>query len=288
MRLRPTGLAIVFGLATLAAAPSASASAGADPVVSEALGSLTHAERANDFAAARALRRHIYRKLPVAGVAEAWIGDDPIRAAGSLSEAVSLFRSADQGVWCQAAAVLLARLYEASGYRAWVTSYGDPGSLTHTVTLVEIGGRLYVQDPYFNLEYVRSDGSPLPYYEMLSDLAAGRSPKVRQDLDFRLGLFDQRSEAQTWSLPALKEEVFCDRDGKRCAFAMTLARFVEVYYKRQEIGAFLNAHGEPDKVEFLMLHPLWTSGPHYPRPAHGAADIQRKLEAIARTSAAVS
>jgi hypothetical protein len=284
MRLGPIGLAILIALGTLSGGAPASAQ-GADPVIAEALAALTPAERLNDFASARALRRQVFRKLPVAGMPEVWIGDEAVRGTKTLSEGFALFRAADQGVWCQTAAVLLARLYEAAGYRAWVTSYGDPGSLTHTVTLVEVAGHLYIQDPYFNLDYVRADGSPLPYYEMLRGLAEGRSPKVRQDLDFRLGLFNVRQEAQTWSLPALRDEVYCDQDGKRCAFAMTLARFVEVYYKRAEVGAFLKAQGEPDKVEFLMLHPLWTSGPHYPAPAHGAKDIQIKAEAIARTNA---
>ncbi len=256
----------------------------ADPVAVAAVASLTPAEAADDLRTVRALRRYLYRRLPLASNGDYWITDPPVREAASLQSAMKLFETADRGVWCQAAAVLLARLYEAAGYRAWVTSYGDPGTLTHTVTLVEVDGVLYLEDAYFNLDYVRADGTAQPYFEALEGLSHRRPPRVRQDLDFRLGIFPDPRVAREWTPPGLHGDIVCVNGAAPylCNVALTAERFAEVFYIRDRVKAFLRSQGEPAVFDYLMLHPLWTSASRAPLTTDSSAAIQARAQAIAR------
>lgn len=256
---------------------------GADPVVAAALASLTQEERGSDLKTMRALRRYLYRRLPLAANGDYWVTDPPVREAASLESALKLFETAEKGVWCQAAAVLLARLYEAAGYRAWVTSYGDPATLTHTVTLVEAGGRIYLQDAYFNLDYVDSGGAPLPYLQVLRHLARGRPPRVRQDLDFRLGIFPHPRVAKEWTAPGLHDDIVCvnDKPPYLCSVALSEARFEQVFYIRDQVHGFLAKQGLPRRFDYLMLFPLWTSQSAAPLKTEATMALHKRIEAAA-------
>ena len=291
--LRPIiAAALIFTVGSTAAAPDRlesdaaglSRRASADPVAAAALASLTPAQRADDFETVRALRRFLYRRLPLASNGDYWVTDPPVREAATLASAMKLFETAEKGVWCQAAAVLLARLYEAAGYRAWVTSYGDPKSLTHTVTLVQIGSQLYLEDAYFNLDYVRPDGAPLPYFEALEALSLKRTPQVRQDLDFRLGIFPDPQVAKEWTPPGLHRDIVCTRPEAPylCSVSLTAARFAEVFYIRDKVKAFLTRNGQPPDFRYLMIYPLWTSASGPPMTTPVSAAIQRRAEAVTK------
>ena len=257
-----------------------------DPAEAAALASLSPAERADDLQAVRALRRYLYRRLPLASNGDYWITDPPVREAATLQSALKLFETADRGVWCQAAAVLLARLYEAAGYRAWVTSFGDPATLTHTVTLVEVDGVIYLQDAYFNLDYVGPGGRPLPYFDALQRLAARRPLRVRQDLDFRLGIFPDPRVAREWTPPGLHGDIVCVNKAAPylCNVALTEARFSEVFYIRDKVKAFLRAQGEPETFDYLMLHPLWTSTARTPLVTATSMSIQVRAESVSNAA----
>jgi len=255
-----------------------------DPVAAAALASLSPAQRADSHETVRALRRYLYRRLPLASNGDYWVTDPPVREAASLQSALKLFETAERGVWCQAAAVLLAQLYEAAGYRAWVTSFGDVDTLTHTVTLVEVDGEIYLQDAYFNLDYVRVGGAPLPYFEALQRLAAGRSLRVRQDLDFRLGIFPEPQVAKEWTPPGLHADIVCTAAPPPylCNVAVTGRRFAEVFYIRDKVKAYLRRQGRPEGFEYLMLTPLWTSAAKPPLTTTTSMSIQARAERITR------
>jgi hypothetical protein len=251
-----------------------------DTTAREAVAGLTPAEREDDLAAVRALRRFLYRRMPFASSQEAWITDDPIRNTVSLTAGVDLLYQRGQGVWCQAAAILLSRLYKDAGYRVWLTSFGDVGSMTHTVVLVQAAGQIYLEDPYFNMDYVRDDGAPLPYFQLLEQLAARHTPRARQDLDARLGVFDYRQVAKEWTPALLQGEIACTHEAAPyvCSVVMTKARFAETYFHRADVAAFLSREGWPEQWDYLMLFPLWTSG-------DGFRPIQARAEAIAAKAA---
>jgi hypothetical protein len=261
--------------------------------VAQALASLTPEEQKDDDRKVRALRRYVYRNLPIAGSEQAWITDEPVVNARSIDDAIKLFRKDDKGVWCQAAAVILSRVYEAAGYRSWVISFGDPKYLTHTTTLVAIGTRLYLEDAYFNFAITNKRGTPIVYDQVLRLLARKLPPQVAQDIDVREGLFSSVEEAKRWTSEAYLNQLSCLPANRhsglvRCKFVMTLDRFEATYQtatvSTDEIHRWLQSEGWQPSFMYLMMYPLWDKRPFDMQAAPDFVSVQfRAKQVIANT-----
>jgi hypothetical protein len=70
---------------------------------------------------------------------------------------------------CADTSIILALAYEIMGYHAWIYSYGDlnSGPLTHTVTLVGLNKKLYVEDAYYNYTYINKNNNMITLLEVL-------------------------------------------------------------------------------------------------------------------------
>ena len=206
-----------------------------------------------DIEKARALRQWVYENSDLASTVDSRIYDLIIDKP--LSESFALFLANDGGVWCGGAAVLLSRVYEAAGFEAWNFGYGDEQTLSHVTTLVEIEGKLYVQDAYFNFEFLEN-GAPMPFEKVIQATAAGAPPPVASTLTAKDGHFLSAAEAKHW---AGNYNPFCSEgEGKTiCRAPIRYDRFVEIYFLIDEAYEFLSRKGWPRDAAYLMMEPVF-------------------------------
>jgi hypothetical protein len=187
-------------------------------------------------------------------------------SAPSIDAAMSLFEGSDRGVSCQAAATILARVYEAAGFPAWVISFGDLRYLTHTTTVVQNGARLYIQDAYFNPTLGDENGTPMRYSKVIERLSRRQSVSVLQDVDERVGLFRSADEAKAWVPDDYKSKVDCLQPravgaATRCRLIMTFTQFEKSYTTPgatvKDVHDFLKSRGWSPSFMYLMMFPLW-------------------------------
>jgi len=263
------------------------------PFVAAALKSLSPEDRADPDREVRALRRYVYRNLPLASAEEFWITDDPVRKAPTVDAAMALFESSGRGVWCEAAAFILARTYEAAGFPAWVISFGDPKYLTHTTTVVQLGQKLYLQDSYFNFTLGNKSGTPITYVSYLTRLAKHQDVKVLQDFDERYGLFNSTEDAKRWTPDGYKDGVICRPSrrfagAQRCKLVMSLGQFESAYLtaqtSREDIYKFLASGGWPPSFLYLMMYPLWDRRPTDPIDSPPLLSLTRRAKQTIKTA----
>lgn len=88
----------------------------------------------------------------------------------AVSNIINAMNQQKKGIKCAGTATILALLYRMMGHHAWLYAYGstNPDShLTHTLTLVELDGKIYLEDGYFNYFYVDEDYHLIPFEEVL-------------------------------------------------------------------------------------------------------------------------
>lgn len=229
---------------------------------------------------AQALRQYAYRRTLVSEQARLILAPE----SEPLASLFARFDSNGEGVWCSGAAVVLARLYRHAGFRAFTYNYGRAESgITHVTTLVEVDGDLYVQDAYFNAEYVEADGTPIAFRNILEGLAAGAAPLLRQGVATRRSRVGALVARRALSDPSYAPFTVCEEadSGYVCAHVMTFGNFSARYYLRDRVNAWLQARGHEPDWSYLMLYPIsvWTPD----EAQHGAAGrLRQEIKSVIR------
>ncbi len=242
-------LCAALGATTASAAePGPAPSSATDRFLAEARASLTDADRADPLHAIRTIRRFAYRKLLFSGVGVGQINLDLDNKATDLESALKILSDSDDGLWCLGTSTVLAELYTALGYDTSVISWGANSALAHTQVLVKAQGEWYMEDAYFNYDYVGQDNAPLPYSAVLEAFRRGQPPRVRQDLDQRFGLFATPQNAAEYVPTDRQADIQCQgpKGRMRCAVTMTLARFAQSWNQRIATEDVLVANGLPE------------------------------------------
>jgi hypothetical protein len=236
--------------------------------------------RMDDLTRISMIRDWIYQQTDAAATRKHLLkdSDHSLRSMGMRD----LFRSMEHdtgGHWCSGVAYILERVLLALGYQAYVYDYGDPESLTHSVTLVRVNGQLYLQDAYFNLTYGDGSGTPLPFIEMLARLAHGGQPqKLRGKHRWRDVHFESFSQANEWRWNPYIEWGSCRQpsiDHVVCKANMDTA--FENHSLVPETLDFLSRHARPRDLDQLMLFPLGVTNLDGYLLDRGPSDILREV-----------
>jgi hypothetical protein len=195
-------------------------------------------------------RRKAYREIPVAGRGR--IADLDHRM--SYAEMRAALARSNLGVLSAGAALALWRACHEGGLRAWCYEFGFPESLTHTVTIVEIDGVLTVHDPFFNLSY------PIGLHDILDSLRNGIAVTGKQEIrDRKLFIADVASEPEQ-TVRWLEAEAEVELEPLDSLRRFRLFWNLEAFFATDPSvpAAFrdLVAHGYPEDLQFLMLHPI--------------------------------
>jgi hypothetical protein len=203
----------------------------------------------------QALRVYAYKHTPLAAVQKFLIRRD--LAAISLQEVYANFDAEKRGVWCGDTAMLLARIYRAAGFEAWVYNFGKKDLLTHVTTLVKVKREIYLQDAYLNFEYLDEAGQPLPFREVVGLIRDGHPPLAATYVTEKLGYFSNSEQVEHWTGEYYhKASCMAEPGGLKCSAPITLERFLEVFYLMDKTYDFLEVEGWPRQVGYLMLYPI--------------------------------
>ena len=199
----------------------------------------------------RALRLYVYEHTPVGAPL---VHDQVVNAP--LSDAYAIFAKGG-GVFCGGTSIMLSRVYKAAGFNSWVYDFGEleapDGDTTHETTLVEVEGKVILQDAYLDFEYVDPEGKQIPFLEVISRTAAGNPPNPRAGARNRPWLFSSSDKSEMYI--DHKDAMRCQDAavGVTCPVTITLSRFLEV---DSGILDHLEFRGYPRRMEYLMLYPL--------------------------------
>lgn len=232
--------------------------AAIETFVDAARASLSPADRADPLAAIRAYRRFAYSNMLFSGGQDGGLNAVLFAKTSDLRSALLSIQSSRSGVWCTGAAVVLARLYEELGYKTQIIAWGSQSRLGHTQVLVQVRGDWYLQDAYFDFDYVDEHGRPLPYTEVLRRFKSGNPASIRQDLDERIGLFSSLKNAAEYVPPLYQNNIDCVKrdEAYACDVTMTVSRFLESWFQRAALEKFLGDAGLPkDRPDYLSLYP---------------------------------
>jgi hypothetical protein len=196
------------------------------------------------------LRRKVYRQMPVATrnrVAE-------LDHRTSYADMATTLERGELGVLSGGAALALWRACSERDLRAWCYEFGFPNSLTHTVTIVEIGGVLEVHDAFFNLSY------PLGFDDLLASLREGDAVSGKREVrDRKIYIADPACEppqSVNW-LKANADRELKPVDGlRRFELLWNPEAFTATYPGIHTISRDLAARGYPGDLQFLMLYPV--------------------------------
>ncbi len=212
------------------------------------------------------VRDWVYRNTDVAADESVLLSYDrfPLHVL-TLDEMLDLHKQDIGGHFCAGINYILKRVYDSLGYNSWMYNYGDESALTHAVALVEVNGKIYAQDAYFNVSYVNQDGQPLPFYEMLEGLVAGKEPdqKIGPSLWREVHLKDDHLTDDTkWWVAAGVDRDTCttlSEDRFICHSKTSLKNFIDVH-PLDETYTFLSQKGFPRNLHYLALFPIGITG----------------------------
>lgn len=138
------------------------------------------------------LRKQVYRELPAAG----WNLIAQVDASQPYGEIARRFSDDALGVDSKGAALALSTLYRDRGYRAVCYDCGIPSAYTHTFTLVEKDGRIFVEDAFLNLRFADDLDA------IVAQLERGTWPDVIEDSSLRKRIISddtaERPEVMKW------------------------------------------------------------------------------------------
>ena len=166
----------------------------------------------------------------------------------------AILENARLGVSSAGAALALWRACSEHGLRAWCYRFGFPGSLTQTVTIVEIDGALQIHDAFFNLSY------PSGLYEVLSSLRGGEAVAGKREVRDRKNYIMDPTREPSGTARWLEEHA--DRelepaDGlRRFELLWDPEAFAATHPAIDPVFRDLAARGYPADPQFSMLHPV--------------------------------
>ena len=179
----------------------------------------------------------------------------------TLDDIIRLVRKDVGGYWCGGVAYTLYKAYKEAGFRAWVYHYGFHSALTHATTLVEVRDKIYLQDAYFNLEFLNSQKEPLAFFEVLSGLTGRRVAGAVSDEDWRdVHRSDQGKRQADWTAYHQSEDTRCklrdDQIGQTCQVRTSLEGFAILHPLMSKTREALEELGWPAEIDYLLLYPF--------------------------------
>lgn len=230
----------------------------------------------------RALRVYVFQKTPLAAVNDFNIHTKVVNLP--LKDAYTAFDANEGGVWCSGTAIMLVRVYKAAGFNAWIYDFGQKDVLTHATTLVEVDGKVYLQDAYLNFEYMDSKGAPIEFLDVVKRVRDGRPPLVRSQVQTKKAFFTNQSNAEEW-VGIHKDKMTCTPEarGLECEAPITLSRFLEVFFLMDKTYDFLEARGWPRQVDYLLLYPMGVVS-LYSDTVEKGQSIRATIDEIAQTA----
>jgi predicted nucleic acid-binding Zn-ribbon protein len=151
-------------------------------------------------------------------------------------------------------ALALWRAFTKKGFCCWCYEFGLAGTITHTVTIVEMDGVPQIHDAFFNLTY------PLGFHDVLDALRDGRPVAAKTEIrDRKIYLSDPafESEATVSWLEANADRELDPIDGlRRFEVLWNLDAFIATFPGIEAAYQDLEERGYPRDLCFLMLHPI--------------------------------
>lgn len=118
----------------------------------------------------------------------------------AISNIINTMNEKNKGIRCAGTGTILALIYRIMGYHAWLYAYGSsrPDShLTHTITLVELNKKIYLEDAYFNSNYVDKNNNMLPFEEVLKSNKQRKKIFLSEgQLNYRRNIMSPNSQSQ--------------------------------------------------------------------------------------------
>ena len=199
---------------------------------------------------ANRLRRQVYREAPVGAGKRSTEFDHRM----CYADLAAVLRGGKLALSSEGAALALWRACSERGLRAWCYRYGFPGSLTQTVTIVEIDGLLEIHDAYFNLSY------PSGLYDVLASLRHGETVPGRREVRDRkiyiVDSADKLSSAVGWLEQHADRELEPVDGLRRFELLWNPEAFAATHPAIEAVFGDLAARGYPADLQFAMLHPL--------------------------------
>lgn len=203
------------------------------------------------------IRRKVYKDIKVAASSDLLLDDNKL----TLNEMRFLQKNNLKGVWCGGAAHYLQKIYKKMGYKSWIYNFGVPEYqnnklLTHMVTLVEVNGKIYIQDPYFNASY-KDD-----FFTVIEQIANNKQPIIYQDRDIRNILFQSKStnplvvNRNSFQFNEAKNCMKANKINYKCNVVHTVKKFEDSHKLVPSTLAFLENSGHLSSLSSLMLYPL--------------------------------
>jgi hypothetical protein len=177
----------------------------------------------------------------------------------------SAFRSDRGGVACMGTAYAFMRLCRLYGYDALTLDYGVASLWTHVVTLVRLrlSGRdvWSIQDPTFDVAYVRRGGAPFDYLALLQALVDRRDDEVLVEKGHggSREFIVAREDVEGFRLNA----TFDGFVGRLPNGSLKYRRRFSLDFLNEvpkPVAEYLTRRGQPVKAVYLFSHPIRISG----------------------------
>ncbi len=251
----------------------------------------------SDFERVSAIRQWVYAQVDLAASSTLLVDEAayPLHL-GTVDENFQRVFDDNGGYWCGGTAYLASQVYQAMGFPAVTYDCGNSLLLTHVVALVQVEGRWYAEDAYFNLSYVDDTGQPLPFLDLLRQLGTGHVPQSRQgkrinkDVHWTAEIPPGRAQRFDWSLgidgPAALKRKLNDTHYVYRAHP-TLEDFLAFLPTDSPILAWLESERLPRTLTSLLMFPLGMNdqGRYFTNPAqHPLFDAIATTIAEARSS----
>ena len=186
-------------------------------------------------------------------------GDDYPKRDRSLDENFRPMFEMKGGLFCTGIAFLLYQVYQALGFTAGVLDFGDPKTVSHSMTLVRISDRVFLQDAYFNLEYQNECGEPLSISCIYKRLLLGNTACIAEgetkERHVHFGAFPTGS----WTLSTTNLEAVHPMElGPKhivCKCRTSIQAFSLKFYRFEEGMEFLRKKGLPPNMQYFLLVP---------------------------------
>lgn len=117
----------------------------------------------------------------------------------SVFHCIELFEQNKLTGKCGFSSYLLAKLYDKAGYQNFIYDCGyDTMLLSHEFNLVQLDGKLLVQDAFMDMTIANADGSPKDFIQMLGEIKRGDFSNIK--------IMEESIASEYWD-DSLKKEV---------------------------------------------------------------------------------
>ena len=170
-----------------------------------------------------------------------------------MSRCFSLSKNGRAGGYCDLMGQCLFKMYVIYGYESTPLNVGFASNNSHVLVLVKNpkDKRWYIEDPTFNQEYCRIDGSPMPADEVLSRLRQGKASEIviaNGNTTVKYGIstsYPGSSSYPTISYERIGDRYMCKIDSNR------------KYYRMDgDMEKEIEKAGFPADVKYSLLFPF--------------------------------